>query len=246
MGEPIPPRRVDTMGGPATVELRVDDPARPDLPPVFVTLGRPVPREPRDVCLGTYAGNQTPADGDVGCQVRGCEPLVLTLQYDFVPGSSPTSRFVTVYGQVSRQVTRLQLTGPGLRRLLPRSVRRLFLAAFSSSATGVFTLRAYLADGSTFTHPFTLPLSRREAGSWPGLRRRGALFNEGIGENIVNESYDQIIRRFGPPLTTSTNPGGVRCIYYDVIGYETGWTFCFHGQGMVGAAGNQRPPASGH
>ena len=234
------------MGGPATVELRVDDPARPDLPPVFVTLGRPVPREPRIVCLGTYAGNQTPADGDVGCQVRGREPLVLTLQYDFVPGK--LSDFA-----VRHRLRPGKRTGhaPAADRSRATAIAaalgtRLFLATFSSSATGVFTLRAYLADGSTFTHPFTLPLSRREAGSWPGFRRRGALFNEGIGENIVNESYDQIIRRFGPPLTTSTNPGGVRCIYYDVIGYETGWTFCFHGQGMVGAAGNQRPPASGH
>ena len=234
------------MGGPATVELRVEDPARPDLPPEFVTLGRPVPREPRDVCLGTFTGNQRPADGDVGCQVRGGEPLVLTLEYDFIPGSSPTSPFVTVYGQLSRQVTRLELTGPGLRRSLPRSVHRLFLAAFSSSATGVFTLRAYLADGSTFTHAFTLPLGRREAGPWPGLRRRGALFNEGIGENIVTRSYKQIIRRFGPPLKAFTKPGGVRCIYYDVIGYQTGWTFCFHGPRMVGAAGNQRPLAGAH
>jgi hypothetical protein len=125
-------------------------------------------------------------------------------------------------------------------------VHRLFLAAFSSSATGVYTLCAYLADGSTFSHAFTLPLGHREAGPWPGLRRRGALFNEGIGENIVTRSYNQIIRRFGPPLEAFTKPGGVHCIYYDVIGYETGWTFCFHGQGMVGAAGNQRAPAGAH
>jgi hypothetical protein len=234
------------MGGPATVELRVEDPARPELPPEFVTLGRPVPREPRDVCLGTFTGNQRPPDGDVGCQVWGGEPLVLTLEYDFIPGSSPTSPFVTVYGQLSRQVTRLELTGPGLRRSLPRSVHRLFLAAFSSSAIRVFTLRAYLADGSKFSPAFTLPLRRREAGPWPGLRRRGALFNEGIGENIVTRSYNQIIRRFGPPLKAFTKPGGVRCIYYDVIGYQTGWTFCFHGPRMVGAAGNQRPLAGAH
>ncbi len=50
-----------------------------------------MPREPRDVCLGTFTGNQRPPDGDVGCQVRGSEPLVLTLEYDFIPGSSPTS-----------------------------------------------------------------------------------------------------------------------------------------------------------
>jgi hypothetical protein len=31
----------------------------------------------------------------------------------------------------------------------------------------------------------------------------------------------------------------VRCIYYDIVGYEHGWTFCFHGQAIVRAAGNQ-------
>jgi hypothetical protein len=246
VGEPLPPRPVDTMAGPGTVELRVEDPARPDLPPEFVTLGRPVPREPHDVCLGTYAGNQGPPNGDVGCQVRGREPLVLTLEDDSVPGSSPTSNFVTLYGQLNQQVTRLELTGPGLRRWLPRSTHRLFVAAFSPSAAGVFTLHARLSDGSTFSHAFTLPLSRREAGSWPGLGRRGALSNEGIGENIINQSYEQIIARFGPPLKTFPGTGGVRCIYYDIIGYQTGWTFCFRGPRMARAAGNQPPPAGAH
>jgi hypothetical protein len=243
VGQPVPPRAVDTMGGPATVELRVENPVGPDSPPIFATFGRPVRREPRDVCLGAYAGNESPADGDVGCQVRGREPLVLTLGYDSIPDSPPTSRFVIVYGQVNRQVTRLELTGPGLRRLLPLSAHRLFVAAFSPSAAGTFALRAYSADGSMFSHAFALPLPGHEAGQWPGLRRRGAIFNEGIGENIVTQSYEQIIARFGPPLKTFIKPGGIRCIYYDIIGYQTGWTFCFHGHAMAGAAGNHTPPA---
>jgi hypothetical protein len=180
------------------------------------------------------------------CPAWPATSTTVALGYGFIPGSSPTSSFVTLYGQLNRQVTRLELTGPGLRLLLPRSAHRLFLAAFSPSARGVFALRAYLADGSTFSHAFTLPLTRREAGPWPGRRRRGALFNEGIGENIVTQSYNQIISRFGPPLKTFNKPGGVRCIYYDIIGYHTGWTFCFRGQGMVGAAANQRPPAGAH
>jgi hypothetical protein len=233
------------MGGPATVELRVENPARPGSPSIFATLGRPVRREPRDVCLGAYASNESPSDGDVGCQVRGREPFVLTLGYDSIPDSPPSSRFVTIYGQVTRQVTRLELTGPGLQRLLPLSAHRLFLAAFSPSAAGTFDLRSYSADRITFSHAFTLPLTRRGAGQWPGLRRRGALFNEGIGENIVSQSYNRIIARLGPPLKTVIKPGGIRCIYYDIIGYQTGWTFCFHGQAMTGAAGHQIPPARG-
>lgn len=61
----------------------------------------------------------------------------------------------------------------------------------------------------------------------------------------MTRSYNQIIR-FGPPLKAFTKSGGVRCIYYDVIGYPTGWTFCFHGPRMVGGAGNQRPPVGAH
>jgi len=33
------------------------------------------------------------------------------------------------------------------------------------------------------------------------------------------------------------------CTYYDIVGYQHGWTFCFRGQAMVAAAGNQPPPA---
>jgi hypothetical protein len=31
-------------------------------------------------------------------------------------------------------------------------------------------------------------------------------------------------------------------VYYDVIGYATGWVLCFRGQRMVSAAGNQTAP----
>lgn len=243
VGKPLPPRAVEVMGISATVELRVEDPGRPASPSVFVALGRAVPREPRDVCFGTYVANENPEDGDVFCQVRGSEPLILTLAYHAIPYSVPISRFTTVWGQVNGEVTRVQLIGPGATVTpLPLSAHRTFVVAFSPSARGVFRLLAGLADGTSFTHAFTLPLTHREAGGWPRLRRPGAVFNDSpIGENIVTESYREVLRRLGPPLRKLARPGGVRCIYYDIVGYTNGWVFCFKGQGMVGAAGNQAP-----
>jgi hypothetical protein len=247
VGAPVSSRRVEVMGTPGTAELRVDDPARPASPPLFVTLGHAVAREPRDVCFGTYVANESPEDGDVFCQIRGNEPLVLTLGYAFIPYSDPVLRFTTVWGEVNSDVDRVELIGAGATRVrLPLSADRMFLAAFSPSARGAVRLVAQLADGSSFTHTFTLPLTHSEAGAWPRLRRRGAVSNAGIGENIVTKSYRQIIEKFGPPLSTFSRPHSVRCIYYDVVGYEHGWTFCFRGQTMVGAAGNQAPPPGVH
>lgn len=247
VGTPVPSRVVEVMGIPGTVELRVRDPARPGSPPVLVTLGHAVAREPRDVCFGTYTANENPEDGDVSCQIRGPAPFVLTLGDGFIPYSSPVLRFTTVWGQVSSDVERVALIGPGPTRVwLPLSADRMFLIAFSPSARGSVRLVARLASGTAFTHAFTLPLTHREAGPWPRLRRRGAVSNDGIGENIVTRSYRQIRRQFGPPLGAFGRPHGVRCIYYDIVGYEHGWTFCFHGQAMVGAAGNQPAPTGVH
>jgi hypothetical protein len=186
VGAPVPARAVEVMGTPGTVELRVEDPAGPASPPLFVTLGHAVAREPRDVCFGTYVANESPGDGDLFCQIRGGEPLVLTLGYGYIPRSDPVDRFTTVWGQVNSDVDRVELIGPGAARVrLPLSAHRMFLAAFSPSARGVVRRVAQLADGSSFTHTFTLPLSHREAGAWPRLRRRGAVFNDGIGEDII-------------------------------------------------------------
>jgi hypothetical protein len=247
VGRPVSPRPVSVMGIPGTMELRVEDPALAGSPSVFVSLGRSVPREPRDVCFGTYVAGESPADGDIGCQVRGSQPLVLTLGDDYIPHSDPVARFITMWGQVKANVNRVTLIGPGGTHMsLPLSTHRLFLVAFSRSARGTVRLVAQLADGHVFTHAFTLPLTNREAGAWPRLRRRGAVFNDGVGENIVTKSYRQIIREYGPPLKSFTTRHRTRCIYYDIVGYSTGWTFCFRGQAMVAAAGNQQPPARAH
>ena len=212
-----------------------------------MTLVRGVAREPRDVCFGTYIANESPEDGDVGCQVRGREPLVLTLSGQFIPRSTPVAKFTAVYGQAATGIRGVKLIDPGDRETsLPLSLDRMFLVAFSPTARGAFRLRLLFADGTSFTHAFSLPVTDHDTGSWPRVRRRGAMFNYGIGENIVTESYRQIIRQFGLPLRSFRKPKGARCIYYDVVGYENGWTFCFKGQAMVSAAGNQPPHAGVH
>jgi hypothetical protein len=214
---------------------------------LFLTLVRSVPREPRDVCFATYTANERRDDGNLGCQVRGREPLVLTLSYQFIPRSSPLARFTAAYGQAAPGVSGVELVGPGDRKTsLPLSAHRTFLVAFSPTARGVVRLRLLFANGASFTHAFALPLTDREAGSWPRLRRRGAMFDGEIGENITTRSYRQIIRQFGPPLHSFIERKRTLCTYYDIVGYENGWTFCFRGQAMVGAAGNQPAPAGVH
>ncbi len=212
-----------------------------------MSLGRAVVREPRDVCFGTYAAGESPQDGDIGCQVRGSQPLVLMLADAYIPSSDPLARFTTVWGQVNADVAHLELIGPGATRLsLPLSIHRMFSVAFSPSTRGAVSLVAQLADGASFAHPFTLPLTDREVGAWPRLRRRGAVFDDEIGENIVTKPFREIIRDYGPPLGSFTGRHDTRCIYYDVVGQPTGWTFCFKGQTMIDASGNQQPPPRSH
>lgn len=246
-GLPLPPRAVEVMGVSGTLQLRVDDPGRPGAPPVFVTLGRALPREPGDVCFGAYPGNESPEDGDVFCQIRGSQPFVLSLGDYAIPYTAPESRFVTVWGQATRNVTRVELIGPSRADTpLPLTSHRLFGVTLSSSARGMFRIRAWLTSGSSFTHGFRLPLTRPEAGAWPRLRRPGAVFSTSpIGENILTKSYRQLLKRLGPPLQRLARPGGVRCIYYDIVGYADGWVFCFKGQRMVGVAANQTRPRVG-
>lgn len=243
VGEPLPAHPTQVTGRPSTVELGVKDPARPALPSLLLALVHGVRREPRDICFGTYTANQAPMDGDVGCQVVGKAPVAIALGENFIPRSVPLARFVAIYGQADREVAHVELLGPGSRRrLLPLSAHRLFVAAFSPSVRGVVRLRAQLADGSAFSHTFSLPVTKSESGAWPRTRRHGAVFDYEVGENITTESYRTVRRRFGAPLKTLIKPGNVRCVYYDVVGYTTGWVFCFKGEKMLGAAGSQTPP----
>ena len=116
-----------------------------------------------------------------------------------------------------------------------------------SAARGPVRVVATLADGHQFTRFFQLPLSRgRATDRNPRYRRPGAVFNDEIGENIVGQSFRGIVSRFGAPLKTFSGRSGARCAYYDVVGYPTGWVFCFRHGVMIDAAGNRAPPAGVH
>ena len=73
--------------------------------------------------------------------------------------------------------------------------------------------------------------------------RPEALFSGAVGENIVSQSYRQIVTRFGIPLKTFAGAAGQRCAYYQAVGRTTGWVFCFKHGAMVSADGSQAPPA---
>lgn len=141
IGRPLAPRPVEVMGIRGSLELSVADPSLPSGPSLYLTLGRSVRREPRDVCFGSYAGNESPEDGDASCQVRGGQPLILTLSEHAIPYSWPVRRFAAVWGQVGVDVARVLLIGPGgARAVLPLSAHRMFLIAFAPSARGPYQL----------------------------------------------------------------------------------------------------------
>jgi hypothetical protein len=110
-------------------------------------------------------------------------------------------------------VRQIELIGPGNGETsLPLSAHRMFLAAFAPMARSTVQLRLLLAN--------------REAGPWPRLRRRGAVFDYEIGENIV------------------TKPNQTLCVYYDTVGYQHGWSFCFRANASSAQpAISQRPRA---
>ncbi len=70
----------------------------------------------------------------------------------------------------------------------------------------------------------------------------------GIARNVLGKSYRRgrvevaARERFGQPLATLSNSHGTRCVYYDVVGYDTGWSLCFKHGTMTAAGGNQIPP----
>jgi hypothetical protein len=116
---------------------------------------------------------------------------------------------------------------------------------YAHGVRGSVRVIAYRRQGGSFTRTFSLPLSWRinRRPSHPH-RRRGAVFDDEIGENILQRSYTTIVRDFGPPAAVHREHGG-RCAYYQVVGRGTiGWRFCFADTGrMISASGNQHLPS---
>lgn len=94
-------------------------------------------------------------------------------------------------------------------------------------------------SGRVSTRRFSLPVALVQTHP---QRRGAAVFNDEVGESIVTRSYAQVVRRFGPPARERTEDG-LRCAYYEVVGQQSGWRFCFGADGrMTSASGNTPLP----
>jgi hypothetical protein len=240
VGMPVPVRGVKAGAASGALQLQAVGLGRSSHWGVLATLVNPVAREPDDVCFGVYAASEDPVDGDVLCSVRGHGRLVGVIGGSSIPGAGPLSYLV---GQAPPGVIRVELLGLNDSRELRLSAAHMFLATFAQAARGRVRLRATLSDGRKLTNAFTLPLSSAQMQAFSDrYRRPGAVFNGEIDENIVRTPYREIVKRFGQPLATLSNSHGERCVYYDVVGYDTGWSLCFKHGTMTAASANQIPP----
>ena len=241
LGVPIPVRDINAGAASGVLQLQAVGLGPSSHDGVLATLVDPVSREIDDVCFGVYATGEAPVNGSVLCGVRRRGRLVSVMGESSIPRAG-TLRYLV--GQAPPGVTRLELLGLGGSHTLRLSAARMFLATFREAARGRVELRASLAEGRNLTSAFTLPLSSAQMQAFSDrFRRPGAVFNDEIGENIVGTPYRQVVKRFGRPLATLTKGGGERCVYYDVVGYATGWSFCFKHGTMTAATGSQTPPS---
>jgi hypothetical protein len=239
VGKPVPVRSVKAGSASGALQLQAVGRGRSSRGGVLATRVKPVAREPDDVCFGVFAARAA-GDGDVQCSVRGRGRLVSVIGESSIPDAGTLSYIV---GQAPPGVARVELLGPSGSRTLGLSRAHMFLATFAQAARGRVELRATLADGRNLTNAFTLPLSAAHSQAFSDrYRRPGAVFNGEIDESIVGTPYRQIVKRFGQPLATLSNRHGERCVYYDVVGYDKGWSFCFTHGTMTEASGQQTPP----
>lgn len=242
VGEPVPVRGVERPAS-GTLQLRAAASAGSPTPAVFAMLVRPVAREPDDVCFGVYASGESAA-GNIGCSVRGPGRLPSVLGEITRPNSAPLLLATYLVGQAPRGATRVELVSADGSRKLKLSAARMFLVVFANSARGRVKLHLRAADGKVLSVAFTLPVSPHQMSAFSNrYRRPGTVFNGEITESIIGTSEVQIVRRFGRPLATLSSRNGERCVYYDVVGYATGWSLCFkHGTTVAASGGQKAPP----
>jgi hypothetical protein len=105
-----------------------------------------------------------------------------------------------VAGIAPPDIARIAISGPGGHWKPPLSAHRAFLVLYAHGVRGSVRVIAYRRQGGSFTRTFSLPLSRRiNRGPSHPHRRRGPVFDDEIGENILLRSYTTIVRDFGPP-----------------------------------------------
>jgi hypothetical protein len=243
VGHPVAPRFVRVLG-PGWVEMRAQSPAPDGRPAWRVVAMRPPPGRPRDTCLTVGLAAEDLADDDTTCDVSA--EGAGAVSFADVPGipdrfgRAPT----LISGVAPAGVRAVRVEGVGGTHTLPLSAHRAFIAVYAPDARGAVRLVSQLGD-RTVVRSFRLPVPERlYLDDHHEHRRRGAVFNDEVGEPITGLSYRQVVHRFGPPAAVRREHGR-RCAYYEVIGYANdGWRFCFRRDGqMYSAEGGAPPPA---
>jgi hypothetical protein len=240
VARPTPPRHV-RVPSPASVELRARNPDLDGRPRLYAAILTPPPGRPRDVCVATGIVGQDRAEADTGCDVAVPGSATAMIGLTSLPdrdGPSPTP----IAGVAPAGVRDVVVDGPGGPRRLPLSAHRGFLVLYSARARGQVRLISRLRQGSR-EKSFRLPLpGERSYSPLHRHRRRGAVFNDEIGEAILSSTSRQVVRRFGPPAAERTE-GGRRCAYYEVVGFaDDGWRLCFAPSGSMFSADGRKPP----
>ncbi len=241
VGRPVRPRRVNVFA-PGAIELRVGHPGPRGGPRWFAMVLFPPPGRPRDVCVATGIVDEDPGEANTYCDVSVPDSATSFIAVAPIRGRS-NERPALISGVAPPEVRAVYLQGPGATRRLPLSAHRAFLAVYAASARGRVRIVSKLRGGRTVRR-FELPLSPRDSLPQHRHRRRGALFNDEIGKDVMLLSYRRLVRRYGPPAVLRRERG-LRCAYYEIVGFANdGWRFCFTRAGrMDSASGNTPPPA---
>jgi hypothetical protein len=212
IGRPVAPETVrGRVLPPGTIELRAGS--------WFLEVVQRPGANPRDVCV-EIGIDQRRGDADQTCAVSAGR----LVSFAAVHGSTSV-----IAGVAAQGVRSVKLGGTPL----PLSAHRAFLAVVTAGTRARLQL---VVDGSRVR---TLELPQRPAREpHHAHRRRGAVFNDEIGESITLLSYKQLVARFGPPATASG-----RCVYYELVGDpRDGWRFCFTAAGRMRSATGRSPP----
>jgi hypothetical protein len=238
IGRPVASRPFGEQRG-GTLEMEAPAVGKPRSPGFRLAVLRAPGADARDLCVATAAVGVGRGEASSACDARVPGRAAVFAMAPGVPdrlGPEPT----VVAGIAPPDIARVAVSGPGGHWELPLSTRRAFLVLYAHGVRGSVRVTAYRRGGGSSTRTFSLPLSRRP--SHPH-RRRGAVFDDEVGESILRRSYASLVRHFGPPADLEREHGS-RCAYYQVVGQGAiGWRFCFADTGrMLSAGGNQRLP----
>jgi hypothetical protein len=244
VARPVSPEPVK-FPRPGAIELRARGVHQRGGAAWFAVVVSPPANRARDACLGIGLQQSDLYEADDVCDVMLPDGVVSFVEKSGIPdryGPAPT----IVSGVAAPAVSEVRIEGPGGTRRLPLSRHRAFMAVYAWDARGRVRLVAERRGAGPVVRTFRLPLSARDERTPSHQhRRRGAVFNDEVGEAIVGSSYAQVVERFGPPAVIRRERAR-RCAYYEVVGSpHDGWRFCFGASGrMVDANGGKPPPHS--